>query len=262
MSTRQSYSKWRAQVAAGFTYALFVFVGPALNGGGWLIWSLTAGSLLIFAYLYTDFFRAQPTRRALVDLGLMANLGFALFPFNLGATTYVVYTAALVPVALTPRRSVAVFLALAIGIGLEMAFLPSPNRLVAGGWAVVLIFIVGGGNLFIGDRERQNALLRRAHEDVEEMAKMAERERIARELHDILGHTLSVIALKSELASKLADRDPARSLEETGTSNASRAKRWRRCARLWRVTATAASRVSSGARSGPSARRASASTPT
>jgi two-component system sensor histidine kinase DesK len=57
-------------------------------------------------------------------------------------------------------------------------------------------------------------LLRRAHEEVEEMAKVAERERIARDLHDLLGHTLSVIALKSELASKLADRDPARAIDE------------------------------------------------
>ena len=39
---------------------------------------------------------------------------------------------------------------------------------------------------------------------------MAERERIARDLHDVLGHTLSVITLKSELAGKLMDRDPKR----------------------------------------------------
>jgi two-component system sensor histidine kinase DesK len=46
------------------------------------------------------------------------------------------------------------------------------------------------------------------------MAKLAERERIARDLHDLLGHTLSVIVMKSELASKLADRDPARAIQE------------------------------------------------
>jgi two-component system sensor histidine kinase DesK len=33
---------------------------------------------------------------------------------------------------------------------------------------------------------------------------------IARDLHDVLGHTLTLIVLKTELASKLADRDPAR----------------------------------------------------
>jgi two-component system sensor histidine kinase DesK len=46
------------------------------------------------------------------------------------------------------------------------------------------------------------------------MAKIAERERIARDLHDVLGHTLSVIILKSELASKLAETDAARAVQE------------------------------------------------
>jgi two-component system, NarL family, sensor histidine kinase DesK len=37
------------------------------------------------------------------------------------------------------------------------------------------------------------------------LAKMAERERIARDLHDVVGHTLSLITLKSELAGRLLD---------------------------------------------------------
>jgi two-component system sensor histidine kinase DesK len=68
--------------------------------------------------------------------------------------------------------------------------------------------------VFYAESKRRDALLWRAQEEVEEMATLAERERISRDLHDILGHTLSVIALKSELASRLADRDPARAAEE------------------------------------------------
>jgi two-component system sensor histidine kinase DesK len=56
--------------------------------------------------------------------------------------------------------------------------------------------------------------VRRAEEEVEEMAKLAERERIARDLHDVLGHTLSVIALKAELAAKLSAIDPERAAQE------------------------------------------------
>jgi len=44
--------------------------------------------------------------------------------------------------------------------------------------------------------------------------KIAERERIARDLHDILGHTLSVIILKSELAGRLLEQDPRRAKTE------------------------------------------------
>ena len=61
---------------------------------------------------------------------------------------------------------------------------------------------------------RDNRKLLMAQEEVEHLAKVAERERIARDLHDVLGHTLSVIVLKSELAAKLAEKDPARAARE------------------------------------------------
>ncbi|HXY49208.1 MAG TPA: sensor histidine kinase [Terriglobales bacterium] len=56
--------------------------------------------------------------------------------------------------------------------------------------------------------------MRPAHEELEHLAKVAERERIARDLHHLLGHTLSLIALKSELAGKLLDRDPSQAKVE------------------------------------------------
>lgn len=43
---------------------------------------------------------------------------------------------------------------------------------------------------------------------------LEERERVARDVHDVLGHTLTVIALKSELAGKLLERDPERAQTE------------------------------------------------
>ncbi|WP_342527526.1 sensor histidine kinase [Chryseomicrobium sp. FSL W7-1435] len=52
--------------------------------------------------------------------------------------------------------------------------------------------------------------LEHAHEQIAHMSVMEERQRIARDLHDTLGQKLSLIGLKSELASKLMDKDPAR----------------------------------------------------
>lgn len=43
---------------------------------------------------------------------------------------------------------------------------------------------------------------------------LEERERVARDVHDVLGHTLTVIALKSELAGKLLERDSGRAQAE------------------------------------------------
>nr|WP_229106675.1 sensor histidine kinase [Paenibacillus sp. 1001270B_150601_E10] len=51
-------------------------------------------------------------------------------------------------------------------------------------------------------------------ETAERMAQQEERQRIARELHDTLGHTLSLIALKGEVVEKLINRHPERAIEE------------------------------------------------
>ena len=70
---------------------------------------------------------------------------------------------------------------------------------------------IGAGNIFFAERNRMNRRLRKANEEIEHLAKVAERERIARDLHDVLGHTLSVITLKSELAGQAdRSRSPAR----------------------------------------------------
>lgn len=53
-----------------------------------------------------------------------------------------------------------------------------------------------------------------AHEKIARMSVVEERQRIARDLHDTLGQKLSLIGLKSELASKLMDKDPERAKKE------------------------------------------------
>jgi two-component system sensor histidine kinase DesK len=59
-----------------------------------------------------------------------------------------------------------------------------------------------------------NAELMQAREELARSAVAEERMRFARDLHDLLGHSLSLIALKSELAGRLAERDPARARQE------------------------------------------------
>lgn len=56
--------------------------------------------------------------------------------------------------------------------------------------------------------------LRRARAEIAELAISEERLRIARDLHDLLGHNLSLLALKSELAGRLIEADPVRAAAE------------------------------------------------
>jgi two-component system sensor histidine kinase DesK len=70
--------------------------------------------------------------------------------------------------------------------------------------------------LLVGDLRDRNAELTEARAELARLAVARERERFARDLHDLLGHTLSVIAIKAELARRLLPGDPERAGGEVG----------------------------------------------
>ncbi|KMK76188.1 sensor histidine kinase [Alkalihalobacillus pseudalcaliphilus] len=57
------------------------------------------------------------------------------------------------------------------------------------------------------ERDELEGKLEDANKIIEDLIKVEERERIARDLHDTLGQRLSMIGLKAELAKKLIDKD-------------------------------------------------------
>ncbi|MDW5597863.1 sensor histidine kinase [Conexibacter stalactiti] len=67
---------------------------------------------------------------------------------------------------------------------------------------------VGALMLALGRLIAANVQLQTARQTIEQLAVEAERERFARDLHDVLGHSLSVVTLKAELAGRLLPRQP------------------------------------------------------
>jgi two-component system sensor histidine kinase DesK len=63
---------------------------------------------------------------------------------------------------------------------------------------------------------QSNRELMEARAEVARLAAENERTRIARDLHDLLGHSLTTITVKAGLAHRLAERDPARAAQEIG----------------------------------------------
>jgi two-component system sensor histidine kinase DesK len=82
---------------------------------------------------------------------------------------------------------------------------------------IVAVAVVALGNLLAHSAERRNVLMYRLKETRAELARAAvaeERLRISRDLHDLLGHSLSLIALKAELAGRVIGTDPERAARE------------------------------------------------
>jgi two-component system, NarL family, sensor histidine kinase DesK len=70
--------------------------------------------------------------------------------------------------------------------------------------------------LVMRDLRMRNLELGAARAELARLAVAEERERFARDLHDLLGHSLSVIALKAELAGRLLADAPADAAREVG----------------------------------------------
>ncbi len=161
-----------------------------------------------FLPLYFYAYRVRGPR-ALAVVAAITVIGAAMSPVNPGATVFFVYAGALAYRVGRTRDASVVLGAIVVIMAVDawLGALPA----WAWGWATVGTPLIGGVLIYLDAVTRR---LREAEAEARHLAVVAERERIGRDLHDLLGHTLSVIAIKAELASKLVDRDPVRSLAE------------------------------------------------
>lgn len=82
-------------------------------------------------------------------------------------------------------------------------------------WGLFLIVLLVGYSM-TGVRQlvRTTVELRKARATVAQLAANEERLRLARDLHDLLGHSLSLITLKSELAGRMLPDHPDRAAQQ------------------------------------------------
>lgn len=193
-------------------YLFILFIQPAFDHAAILEWAVTIAATLVFLPLYVAGYWVRGAKALLVIAG-MTLLATLMTPFNAAAGVFFIYAAACAGWKLAPSRWAAIgILGVTAVAGLDAWSASLP--LIAWIWPIVFSPLIGFANLHGAERVRANAKLHLAHEEIERLAKLAERERIARDLHDLLGHTLSVIVLKSELAGKLMTRDPVRAHDE------------------------------------------------
>ncbi len=171
-------------------------------------------SLPLFLALYRRLYRRR-WQLTLVDLLPMALLGYLLTPFNPLGFTYLTYAAIFAPYALPGLfRPFLLSLALVALHAAEIVVIHQPSILLTVVCATVFIVLSCVNGYFKVEDNRKSAALRLSHEEIRRLAAVAERARIGRDLHDLLGHTLSLIAVKGSLAQKLAARDLSAAIRE------------------------------------------------
>jgi two-component system sensor histidine kinase DesK len=169
---------------------------------------LTALTLLAVLALFlaglTFLEERRATARICATLFCIAVLSLAYRP---GGGLYFPVAATFVPAIVGGLAgSVTIIAGIAILFGLEwwLLYLDGAHGFIFPALVTAQIFVSGIGTTFIAWQAR--ATQRRD--------KARERERIAQDLHDVVGHSLSSLALKAELARRLFHADPARALKE------------------------------------------------
>jgi two-component system, NarL family, sensor histidine kinase DesK len=217
-ATRIWGSNWRRYFFPAFW---LVYLGQAVDGvskhshGG----AAVIGYLLIalFAIVYLA---ALPLRWGGGDTPLF----WALYAMAVGLTVATAFFAgpdalvfnvylAVLTVAARSRALIPMLVVLVLTSALAPRFVPGWGHRIEWNDALTVFlvaFAMFGFFLII----RNNIELSKARAEVARLAAENERSRIARDLHDLLGHSLTTITVKAGLARKLAERDPDRAATE------------------------------------------------
>ncbi|HQY49623.1 MAG TPA: sensor histidine kinase [Thermomonas sp.] len=196
-------------------WSLWIFLTPLFGEGYSSRWgALTLLSYPLFLWLYVKVI-VGPRRHGWRYALAMAALSLLLLRWYPSGLSYFVFGCVMLRVSGQRMRFVTYalqLLAMNLVYVAVAAWIGYPSSLWL--WVPVMTFVIGTIINVEHASQEKDAALALSQDEVRRLAATAERERIGRDLHDLLGHTLSLITLKLELSRKLFERDPARAKSE------------------------------------------------
>lgn len=187
----------------------YVFWPPFQHGAGWFEWATTTLTLVVVLTLFLAALTYDEHQKLVASICialLLIAIGFLAYRPSGGL--YFPVAAAFVAPALSgrPRPSMTIVTAIAILFGgmWALLYLDASQGAFLPVFVAAQIFVSGIGAIF-GFRQAR---------ELQRRDRTNERERIAKDLHDVLGHSLSSLALKAELARRVFHVDPQRALAE------------------------------------------------
>lgn len=214
--THKAALRWYPGAVIGLVYQVSVLFGLWSSAGS------TASKIvatLLLVLVYAGFLALPPLlwwegeRTRFVAIAAYFALTLLLIPF-LGVITCWTWVYVACVIGMVVARPV-LSAALIVGLGVLQLVV----FLIAGGfddyWYIALVTVSIG--IMMSAFARQIDALRRLRAAQGEIARLAvieERSRFSRDMHDVLGHSLTVVTVKSELARRLVPVDPARAEAE------------------------------------------------
>ncbi|GAB6495421.1 sensor histidine kinase [Bacillus sp. UMTAT18] len=181
-------------------------------------WKLVIGSgmLIVFMITYRQLYFVQKTFILWACIQMILTLLFALF-YNPFMIFFGFFTASAMGFA--PSKKVFRILLFLLVVMLGVFVFVNMNQLTPTSLVnivpmFILMLLTPFGMRNFNQKKMLRNQLNEANEQIKDLVKREERQRIARDLHDTLGHTLSLITLKSQLVEKLIVKNPERASTE------------------------------------------------
>jgi two-component system, NarL family, sensor histidine kinase DesK len=220
-SQRKWTQGWRRYVTPSIFLVYLGYVIPSVSQNqhgarAVLGYAIVAAFALVFLAFIRVGLDARPSRFWFL-YGVMCALFLAELPLARDAAfVFCLYITA-ITVGRLGVRSVPVVLALALAALLVPAVIPSWNTTVGNAFGTVTpvaIPVVALATFGVRRVVEGNQALAEARAELARLSAENERIRIARDLHDLLGHSLTTITVKAGLARQLGEIDPARAVQE------------------------------------------------
>ncbi|HDR7792670.1 TPA: sensor histidine kinase [Bacillus luti] len=197
-----------------FVYLLFPIYNLTRVSGWKLV--IGIGMLLVFIVTYRQLYFVKKTFVLWACLQMILTFSFALF-YNPFMILFGYFTASAMGFAPSKKAFrvllclLVVMLGAFIFVNMNQLTIPSLVNIVP---MFILMLLTPFGMRNFNQKKMLKNQLNEANEQIKDLVKREERQRIARDLHDTLGHTLSLITLKSQLVEKLIVKNPERASAE------------------------------------------------
>lgn len=203
-------------------FLAFVFLGPVFDPTTTTSdWVLSTVTVVVSAVIYLIAMKYRQLRTG-AAVALLA-VGVVTTWLGTSAMGVIPIYAAALAAGFVPRRVLIWRLAAITVITLltvPLSQIPPPYLFLVFAPALPMIWLIGFSVQGDIDLSTETHSLRAENARIQYLATITERERIARDLHDLAGQALTAVTLRSQLVQRLASTDPNRARDEAAAIEA------------------------------------------